>query len=153
MLPDDVFRSRLEATVAALRYWVPTVSDAAKVTETAGDGYWKLAVRPFVATACPFDLMLRADQRYDITIAGETFEDLPVESLETFVPLITAIAEGRVVQRLRIAEASGRPLSLETIVRFPDSKLWSASRSLAPPAAAREPETLLKDKHFLPYRR
>jgi hypothetical protein len=153
MLPDDVFRSRLEATVAALRYWVPTVSDAAAVTETAGEGYWKLAVRPFVATACPFDLMLRADQHYDITIAGEAFEDQPIESLEAFVPLITAIADGRVVQRLRIAEASGRPLSIETIVKLPDGRLWSASRSLASATSAREPETLLKDRHFLPYRR
>ncbi len=153
MLPDDVFRSRLEATVAALRYWVPTVADAAKVSETSGDGYWKLSVRPFVATACPFDLMLRADQRYDVTIAGETFEDLPIENLEAFVPLITAIADGRIVQRQRIAEASGRPLSIETIVKLPDGTLWSASRSLVPVAAAREPETLLKDRHFLPYRR
>jgi len=31
MLPDDVFRSRLQATITALRYWAPSVADAARL--------------------------------------------------------------------------------------------------------------------------
>ena len=33
MLPDDVFRSRLQTTITALRYWAPSVADAARLDE------------------------------------------------------------------------------------------------------------------------
>ena len=39
MLPDDVFRSRLQSTITALRYWAPSIADAARLQ---GDGDQRL---------------------------------------------------------------------------------------------------------------
>lgn len=152
MLSDDVFRARLEATIASLRYWVPTISDTAAVHETAGDSYWKLAVMPHVAGACPFELMLRADQHYDLVLDGERFEDRPIESVEMFVPLVTAITDGRVIKRSANAAESARLLTVDMIVDLGDGKSWRAGRTIAA-AASRFAEPLITDRRYLPYRR
>jgi len=31
MLPDDVFRYHLQSTITALRYWAPSIADAAHI--------------------------------------------------------------------------------------------------------------------------
>lgn len=152
MLPHDVFRARLEATIASLRYWVPTIADTATASETAGEGYWRIAVAPHVAQACPFALMLRADQMYDLVIAGETFEDRPISALDMFVPLATAIAEGRVVRRQTYAAASGRLIAEETIVDLGNGGILREVRPQPGPNPG-ECEVVVRDRHFLPYRR
>ncbi len=58
MLPDDVFRSRLQATIMALRYWAPSIADAARLEDTETSDYWKIIVTPAMASACPFELIL-----------------------------------------------------------------------------------------------
>ncbi len=63
---------------------------------------------PAVSAACPFELMLRADQHFDIVVAGEMFEDQSVASLELFLPLVDAIAAGRVIQRHTESSADRR---------------------------------------------
>ena len=57
MLPDDVFRSRLQSTITALRYWAPSVADAARLEEAETSDYWKIIVTPAVAERLP----VRAD--------------------------------------------------------------------------------------------
>jgi hypothetical protein len=52
MLPDDIFRSRLQSTITALRYWAPSIADAARLDETEASDYWRLTVKPKVASAC-----------------------------------------------------------------------------------------------------
>ena len=51
MLPDDVFRSRLQSTITALRYWAPSIADAARLEETETSDYWKIIVAPRRAAA------------------------------------------------------------------------------------------------------
>lgn len=153
MIADDVYRSRLQATIAALRYWVPTIADAAHVEQTDGHQAWKMAVRPVQSAACPFELMLRSDQHYDISVAGETFEDRPVGTLDIFVPLVEAIAAGSVIQRRTESTATGAPLSVETRVTLADGSIWSERRDLPLGALVSDCTTAVRDRHFIPYRR
>ncbi len=119
MYSDDVYRSRLEVTIASLRYWLPSIGDAATVGEDETADYWKVWVKPHTATACPFELMLRADQHYDIVIGNEAFEDCPIESLDMFQPLAAGIAEGNVMHRHWVSAATHLPVAVETTVLRP----------------------------------
>lgn len=154
MSPDDAFLARLQATIASLRYWVPTIADTAHVEELDTPESWKLGATPRVPAACPFELLLRGDQRYDILIAGEAFEDLPITSLDMFVPLVEAIAAGKVIQRIASSAVTGADHWIETVVALGGGDAWRQRRELAalPPGA--DPRGLLvTERHFLPYRR
>lgn len=153
MVAEDVYRSRLQVTIAALRSWVPKIADDARVEQTEGHDFWKLSVTPSVAGACPFELMLRADQNFDLLIAGEIFEDQPVSSLDLFLPLVDAIADGRVILRHRESLATGAPISLETRVTLADGRVWSKLRTLPGGQLIRGGELAVRDRHFVPYRR
>lgn len=153
MLPDDVYRSRQEAAIAGLRYWAPTVSDVASISESEGNGFWKISVTPDAANACPFELVLRSDQRHDLVIAGETFEDLPTKSLDVFVPLADAISQGRVVQCHWQSAATGAATAIETIVTLPDGREWSSARMLTRLASDNPDGVVAVTRHFVPYRR
>ncbi len=152
MLPDDVYRSRLEAAIAGLRYWIPTVSDVAHATLDAGSGFWKLAVLPHAAGACPFELVLRQDQKHDIIIGGEAFEDLPTPNLEVFPQLADAIAEGHVVQCAWRSAVTGVESAVETIVTLADGREWSRCRFLTH-MVDDHPDGFIATEHcFVPYR-
>ncbi|KAB2941779.1 MAG: hypothetical protein K8F92_10410 [Hyphomicrobium sp.] len=154
MLPDDVFRSRLQTTITALRYWAPSIADAAHLEETETGDYWKIAVTPSVASACPFELILHADQRYDLAIADETYENRPIDSFDWFVPFAEAVAEGNVVQRHWISKLTGLERSVETLVTLPNGGIWREARGephLMP--SIDDDGTELRERRFLPYRR
>ena len=154
MLPDDVFRSRLQATITALRYWAPSIADAARVEETEAGDYWKLIVTPMVPSACPFELILHADQRYDIAIADETYESRPIDSFDWFLPFAEAIAEGNVVQRHWISRLTGLERSVETLVTLPNGGIWRESRGANHRMPTLDDDgTELRERRFLPYRR
>src|SRR5687768_18299231 len=92
MLHDTVQRSRFEATVAALSYWAPSVADVARVQEVETESCWRMKITPVDPAACPFELTLRHDGHYRLVIAGEVYDDRPIESFGVFVPLAEAIA-------------------------------------------------------------
>ncbi|CAN1722636.1 conserved protein of unknown function [Hyphomicrobium sp. 1Nfss2.1] len=155
MLPDDVFRSRLQSTITALRYWAPSVADAARIEETETSDFWRIDVAPMVASACPFELILHADQNYDLSIAGETYESRPVETFEWIVPLANAVADGSIVQRRWISRLTGLERAVETIVMLPGGGIWKETRGawdLRAPTLD-DDGTELREKRFLPYRR
>jgi hypothetical protein len=154
MLPDDVFRSRLQATITALRYWAPSIADAARLEETEAGDYWKLIVTPMVPSACPFELILHADQRYDIAIADETYESRPIDSFDWFLPFAEAIAEGNVVQRHWISRLTGLERSVETLVTLPNGGIWCEGRGANHRMPTLDDDgTELRERRFLPYRR
>lgn len=151
---DDRYRARLQAAIASLRYWVPTISDAAHITQSDGGTYWSLSAEPHISGACPFELVLRDDGRHDIMIAGESYEDLPTEDLDVFVPLACAIARGDVTRRITSTSATGIPISVETIIQLDGAKNWHKSRALLPPGQRLESgDAVVSDRRFLPYRR
>jgi hypothetical protein len=154
MLPDDVFRSRLQSTITALCYWAPSIADAAHVEEAETGTYWKINVAPTLAQACAFQLILHFDQRYDLAIGEETYESLPLGSLEIFVPFVEAIADGDVVQRRWISRLTGLERSVETLVTMGGGGIWREARGephLMP--SLEDDGTELRERRFLPYRR
>jgi len=154
MLPDDVFRSRLQATITALRYWAPSIADAAHVEETETGDFWRLSIAPTVASACPFSVVLYADQRYDVSIAGESYEGRPIETFDWFLPLAEAVADGRVIQRQRVSRLTGLERSMETLVALQNGEVWSEGRGAFQRMPSLDDDgTELHERRFLPYRR
>lgn len=157
MQTDDRYRARLQTAIAALRYWSPSIKDAAHVVETDEGEYWRMAIEPLIAGACPFELVLRADGFHDLMIAGESYEDEPTEDLEMFVPLAEAIAGGHVRRRLYASAATGLPVAVGTVVDLADGRSFVRRRDLASPRDTTAPrasgEDIITERHFLPYHR
>ena len=154
MHSDDVFRAQLQNTIASLRYWIPSIADAVRVEEIEDEGFWKISVIPKTQGACPFELIFRADRHFDMVIAGETFEDLELSSFDLFLPLVEAIADGRVIQRRRVSQATGALREIETIVLLKNGQDWRRLRTLGEATAlVTSEDTERRDRHFLSYRR
>lgn len=150
MLSDDVYRYSLRATIEGLRYWVPSIADLARVAQEETDGFWRLDVSPHVSGACPFELVLRDDKRFDATFAGQSYADVPVTELSLFLPLAEAIVDGRVVQRRWISSQTGARLGIETLIAMPGGTVWRHG-TMHDAFHANVWES--RDHHFLPYRR
>jgi hypothetical protein len=152
MLSDDVFRSRLQATVESLRYFVPLIADVARSEEKSAVDYWKLSLAPYTPGACAIELILHGTQRYDLMIASQVYEDREIKSLELFFPLLEAVTAGRVVERSWFSLTTGATVARETMVTLAKGKLWQDGSGLS--ATTRQEENLRReDRHFLPYRR
>lgn len=147
-MPEGFHPSAVQATIEQLRYWVPTISDVAHVAESRADGAWTLAITPRVAAACPVTITLKDSGRFDITLAGETYADCTLGSLDRIVELLERIAEGRVVQRRWVSSATGTAQGIETLVALgPEPGLLWRDGPIPDGNAER------RDRHFLPYRR
>jgi hypothetical protein len=152
MLSDDVFRSRLLATIESLRYFVPSVADVAHSEEQGDSSYWKVSIIPNTAGACPVELILHSTQRYDVMIADEAYEDREIISLDHFLPLLEAISDGHVIERTWYSLTTGAKIARETLVTLTKGAPWQDASGLD---AVRGQEDALRreDRHFLPYRR
>lgn len=152
MRASDAFRNELHAAIAALRAWAQGLADVADIAETEADDYWRLALRPHAATACPVELVVYADQRYDIAIGGEVWEDNTLGAASELLPLLAAISEGRVVTRTWETLATGAPFEVESIVETGE-RPWRAARTN--PALARivsREDCVARTRHYAPYR-
>ena len=145
-MQDDVYRHTLQGTIEGLRYWVPSMSDVAHVSEGGGPEYWHLSVAPKTPGGCPFELLLRHDQHYDMVLAGQSYEFLAVQSLAAFLPLAQAIIDGRVVQRRWLSTQTGVVKGIETLIELPDGRVWREGFGGSDDSASH-------DHHFMPYRR
>ena len=154
MLSDDVFRVKLRTTFAALERAVAPLETQAQLEIAQTPAYVRLSLIPHAIGACPVEIMLRADQFYDIAIASEFYEDCRIERLDLFEPLILAVADGNVIQRHHISAATGVQREIETIVTLPGGALWQKGYEDARFAnAIPDDHTILRDRRFLPYRR
>jgi hypothetical protein len=154
MLTDEALSSRLRATIESLRYWVPTIADVAHIAERSSGDTFVITIEPNTPAACPVELALRPNGRFDITIGGETYWDRAVPSYDLFLPLLEAIAAGNVVQRHWESLATGAVRAVETIVTMADGSVWREGRTIEDFASAVSREaTERRDRHFLPYRR
>jgi len=148
MYSDDVYRARVRATIADLEEALASLSTVAALDiDLSGQGA-RVMLTPHAIGACPVELMLRADQHYDIALGSAIYEDCPIERLEFFKPLILAIAEGRVVQRHHISAHTGVQSGFETIVSMPFGSEWRKGQG--PGSMA---DVYARDQHYLPYRR
>ena len=151
---DDVFRGELAKAAAGLTAWAKAHEDCAASDIRNAPGYWKMAVAPRVTGACPFEVLLRSDQRYDLAIGGEFYEDLEIGSFALFQNVVEAIAHGNVTRILTTSALTGALQSLETRVALPDGTIWSGARSHVENSRRCPPESELNEvRRFLPYRR
>jgi hypothetical protein len=152
MLSDDVFKYRLQATVDLLGHWLSGFAEVATLERAHDNASWRISVRPHLAEACPFELVLRTDQRFDLGIGPETYEDEPVTSLGLFQPVLAAIIDGRVITRSWRTAATDTLARIETIVSDAEHNvLWQRSRSVVPADRLRQSDFVVYDHCYAPY--
>ena len=152
MSDDDL--SRLQVVIASLRYWVPSIKDAARVVESEASGTWQIAVRPLFKEACPFVLKLSTGMSYAITLDGNAYPERPIESLDSLLPLVEAITDGHVVRRRWLSPNTGVAYQVETIVKLANGAIWRGLLKDPNTGPGQDPEYgIQQDRHYLPYRR
>ena len=154
MLSDDVFRSQLAGAFASLKQVAASFSDVARFDSAATPDFVRLSLIPDAAGACAVEIMLRADQHYDISLAAEFYEDRPIERFDLFEALILAVARGDVVQRHDLTVATGTERAVESIITLPGGQLWRHGyRHPGCADTSASDATVFRDRRFLPYRR
>lgn len=138
--------SLVQATIEEIRYWVPTIKDVARVFEGSDDESWLLSIEPEIGAACPVAIALKENGRFDISIAGETYDDRVLATLDQLVLMLERIADGHVIQRRWVSSATGAHQGIETLVTLGAGLVWRGGS---------EADARLErhDRHFLPYRR
>jgi hypothetical protein len=150
MLPDDTYRTNYLTTIRTLELWLATQQAVADIEVARADGSWRTRVTPHAANACPFELALRTDQHYDLSIGSEIYEDQPIDSLGLFPNLLEAIAAGRVINRRLASTATGTVQAIETIINPGDGIEWSGRRTFTKAPAA---DVVVFDRHYVAYSR
>ena len=153
MLSDDTFRAQIDAVIDGLHGWADANRHLARMEEVRTPRFWRLAMEPRKADACPFELILHADQRYDAAIGPEVYEDRPIERVDLFAPLLAAVVAGRVVTRTWRTAGTGAIHSVETIVRFEKGTLTGERVDTTVAACVALESCLASDRHWLPYDR
>ncbi len=152
MRPDDAFRAELHDTIRTLRTWADGLSDVATVDVSEADRHWRLRLVPHAPAACPVEVILYSDQRYDIEIGPETYEGLAAEPLARYLPLLMAISEGRVLTRTWSTLATGAHHSTATRIDATDG-IWQHEHVQAAIARVADRAACgVRDRHFAPYR-
>ncbi len=150
----DVFRTELQNAIAGIRYWVPSLRHVAELKEDDElPAYWRLAARPHLGSACPFDLILHESAAFDVTIGPETYDGLPVSDLALFGPLLAAIAEGKVITRTWSTVGTGQVRRVETIVQPNGCEMWRQVRDEPAFAAVPLEACVRHDRHYTPFTR
>jgi hypothetical protein len=153
MLSDDVFRSKLGQTAAALKAWTGFVADVARPEVDEAPGTFRLALTPATPEACPVDVELREERRYDLAVGEEVYEDLPLDSLDDVLPLLEAVTAGRVFTRRLLSPATGALLGIESHILAEGRPPWIGRRLLDGVAAGDLDDAIIEDRHYVPYRR
>lgn len=158
MLSDDVFRTKLSATFSALLRTAERLSDVADAGHAQTREFVRLSLVPHARGACPVEIMLRTDQLYDISVGTEFYEDCRIQTFDTFVPLIEAIAKGDVIQRRHVSAVTGTERSIETLVRLPGGEVWrkghgQGGHGQGATAGIPDDDTIFDDRRFVAYRR
>lgn len=150
MLPDDVFRNKLQQTIASLEYWTGDIASSTRIERAETDAAWRLCLTPDAPNACPLELVLREDQHFDITVGDETYEDLRIESLDLFLPLLKAVSSGQVVTRTWRSAVTDLKQEVETVVTLADGRVWQGRAD----GAMQQPNgdgDVCCDRHYVPY--
>lgn len=154
MYPDDVFRNELAAVTQNLTRWAEPLKDAANIEIRDASGYWRISARPKTPGACPMTLVLRNDQKFDLSLSTERFEDRAIDDFALFGAIAQAVAAGHVELVRSSCALTGGLKSIETRVTFSDGVVWSHVRKTGPLARAKTGSPDVQDaEDFLPYLR
>src|SRR5690606_20366664 len=99
MPSDDTFRKQLQHVIAALETWAKEMEPWADIELGPVDGTWRISAFPYAPTACPFEIILRPDRKFDMMVGGEIYEDQPLDALTDIPQMVRSIANGRVLIR------------------------------------------------------
>ena len=153
MLSDDVYQTRLRTTVTALEQWLTGLRAVASI-ETARDAAsWRVAITPHVVEGCPLELVLRTDRQFDFSVGPETYEDQAVDTLDTFQPLLEAIAAGKVKTCRWSTAATGNLVRVATRVAPDGGARWQRSRAIGLFGWTNAANLIRSDRHYAPYAR
>lgn len=152
MIPDDQYRLEREQAIGSLEAWADSISDVADVEYGEDDAVWRLVVTPHADTACAFELGIRSDQFYDISLAGRFYEDIPVTRMTLFIDLVQAIADGRVIRRHFARAATGLETAAALSILFSSGEIWAQITHLAQPCRHDPEASIAREFHYLPYR-
>lgn len=134
MFADDVFRNEFAAVTARLKTWADALRDSGKIDIREGHGFWSLAARPNTPGACPVTLVLRHDQKFDLALGPDRFEDRNVENFALFPALLQAVSDGRVERRRYSCAMTGAERAYETRVLLDGGIVWAERRGARPDA-------------------
>lgn len=153
MLSDDNFRRRLQHIISALEAWAAEMKPWARIEYGFIDHAWRISAVPHTETACPFEIILRDDQKFDMRVGNETYEDQPLDALTDIPQIVRSIANGRVLIRRWASKVTGLIYRVETIIDLPgaDEGKFERPNPDAPPLEDAELEAVLET--FVPYRR
>lgn len=153
-LPDDVFRSRLAETIAALEDWAAAHRDCAEIEMSSGAEYWQLRAVPHMPGACPFEMLFRTNQTFSLNLASEIYEDRRIDRFEFFAMFARAVTRGDVERIETLSALTGAREMIEMRVSLEDGWAWIGERRIAPrlPRKLDGAETR-RVRRFLSYRR
>lgn len=152
MLAEDLFRTRLAGLVAKLEDWAARHADTGDMDTKQGTGFWRVVARPHTPGTCPVTLVLRADQKFDLSLAGDLYEDRPIEDFDLFPPLLEAVAQGHVQRTHYTCAVTGAKQGHATRVLLGNGRGWGELR-LRPGARIDDGTVVEECVRFLPYRR
>lgn len=153
MLSDDTYRAKLDQLIASVRAWTGFVADVARVEVTDQGQAWRIALLPKFGNTCPAEIILRPDKTWDLTIGGHTFKNRALSSLELVLPLLEAIAEGRVVALKSVSASTGLVHGVGTVVTLANGTRFEEQQAVIELPAGIEPRVETIERHYLPYRR
>jgi hypothetical protein len=153
MQPQDVFRQQFDRTVDALEAWAAKQSVVAEVAYERSTGYWRLSVAPRASGACSVELILHRNQTFDIQVGSETYEAQPIDNLDLFEPLLSAIVAGNVITRTMTTSASGAAVAVQTLIGDMGGLVWQAQRKSLAARMSASLAAVVRDRHYLPYLR
>lgn len=153
MISDDKFRKRRQAIVASIETWASEMAPWASIEFGPIGDAWRVIAVPNATAACPFEMVIRADQCVDMVIDGETYEDIALDGDTKLPSIVRAIADGRVVIRRWASSTTGLLYDVETIIKLPEGSEWCISRRNPDAPAGDVNELISTPTAFAPYRR
>jgi hypothetical protein len=130
MIPDDVFRERLEQTLIELETWADKTRDCAEIDIAATGRYWRMTVTPLFPGSCRFELLINSNQTFDLSLDGEVYENKRIDRFDLFLNLVTAIAAGRVEKIETRSTLTNILIAVEMRVELRKGLDWIGSRTV-----------------------
>lgn len=154
MQSEDTYRLKLQQLIASIKAWTGFVADVARVAVVEEASACRVTMQPKAIGACPIEIVLNShEQKCDLRIAGETYPNCELPSLDLVLPLIEAVAEGRVMTRRTSSAATGLVLSVVTVIRLADGRMIEPVRAEATGNGIGAGAVESREIHYLPYRR
>jgi hypothetical protein len=154
MLPDDVFRVRLEETLIELESWAAAMRECADIEITASEQYWHMTVNPWLKRACPFELLIDSKQTFALALNAEAYDNAPIDQFDLFPKLARAIASGR-VEKIETRNAlTGILIAIAMRVEIAEGWDWIGHRIVLERSLdTLGQEEVCETSRYLPYQR